>query len=349
MLKKIVNRVTDWKHWPFSVFYFPLFFAWAWYCIKSRSMWFFSTSNPSLTFGGFEGETKSEMYDQLQKELYPHTIYITPLIVFSDVVQQIKEHRFNYPFIVKPDIGMKGILFRKIDNKEHLETYHRNMPVKYIVQELIEMPIEVSVFYFRYPNSEQGCITALIQKNLLQVKGDGCSTLMQLILEHPITNSWFREMKNQHDVVFQKILPQGETFYLSYIGNRYHGAQFINLNKEVNKKLLAVFDSISHKSKFYYGRYDIKCFSIEEMKEGINFSILEFNGAGSIPNHIYAGGYTLFQAYKEIVRHWEILYDISCYNHKKGISYWSFLKGYRFLKIAKKNFRILEQLNKKIP
>lgn len=57
-VEKIVNRVTDWKHWPFSVFYFPLFFAWAWYCIKSRSMWFFSTSNPTLTFGGFEGETK---------------------------------------------------------------------------------------------------------------------------------------------------------------------------------------------------------------------------------------------------------------------------------------------------
>lgn len=48
-----------------------------------------------------KGKLKSEMYDQLQKELYPHTIYITPLIVFSDVVQQIKEHRFNYPFYCK--------------------------------------------------------------------------------------------------------------------------------------------------------------------------------------------------------------------------------------------------------
>lgn len=348
-MEKIINKVTDWKHWPFGVFYFPLFFAWAWYCIKSRSVWFFSTSNPTLTFGGFEGETKSEMYNQLQKELCPHSIYIAPLMVFSNVVQQVKENHFNYPFIVKPNIGMKGILFRKIDNEQQFETYHHSMPVEYIVQELINMPIEVSVFYYRYPKNEQGCITALIQKNLLQVKGDGCSTLMQLILEHPITNSWFSEVKNQHDVVFQNILPQGEIFYLSYIGNRYHGAQFINLHNEIDKKLLTVFDGISHKSKFYYGRYDIKCFSIKELKEGINFSILEFNGAGSIPNHIYAGSCTLIQAYKEIVMHWKILYNISCDNHKKGISYWSFSKGYGFLKTAKKNFRILEQLDKKIP
>ena len=86
---------------------------------------------------------------------------------------------------MKPDVGMKGILFRRIDSDEQLRKYHEKMPVEYIVQELIDMPVELSVFYYRHPTEQKGTISGLIQKELLEVYGDGKSTLWELILQHP--------------------------------------------------------------------------------------------------------------------------------------------------------------------
>jgi hypothetical protein len=110
--------------------------------------------------------------------------------------------------------------------------------------------------------------------------------------------------------------------------------------------LLKVFDDLSHYAgHFYYGRYDIKCKSIEDLKQGRNFSILEYNGSGAEPHHIYGNGNTLIEAYGIVLHHWKVLYAISRYNERNGIEYWQFRKGYQFLKRAKKHFKQLKQLD----
>src|SRR5215216_3835668 len=123
-LKKTFYRLTHWETWPYRIKYIPLIPAWLWYCLRSGSLWFFSSSNPTLTFGGFEGESKKEMYDQLPPLSFPKTIYILHDLPFEEVRKKVNEAGFTYPFIVKPDVGMKGILFRKMDNEEQLEKYH---------------------------------------------------------------------------------------------------------------------------------------------------------------------------------------------------------------------------------
>ena len=133
---------------------------------------------------------------------------------------------------------------------------------------------------------------------------------------------------------------------MSFIGNRIYGAQFIDLSEKINENLIAAFDAISHFSgSFYYGRYDIKCQSIDEMILNNNFTILEFNGAGSIPNHIYTGHYSIGEAYREIIRHWTILFHISRINNKQGVPYTRFTEGWKYLKKAKKHFRYLKAIN----
>ena len=80
----------------------------------------------------------------------------------------------------------------------------------------------------------------------------------------------------------------------------------------VDDELLKLFDELSlYTDKFYYGRYDIKCDSIDELKKG-NFSILEFNGAGAEPNHIYDAGIHLGDAYREILKTLESIVPNIC-------------------------------------
>jgi hypothetical protein len=239
---------------------------------------------------------------------------------------------------------MKGMLFRKIDDEEHLKKYHEKIPVEYIVQDLVEMPIELSVFYYRHPAQLKGVISGMIQKELLEVYGDGKSTLWELILQHPRAKFRLEEMKHRHEHRLNRVLPKDQHFYLSYAGNHNRGARFINQIHQVDEKLLKLFDDLSHYTdKFYYGRYDIKCTSIDDLKEGKNYSILEFNGCGAEPNHIYDAGISIWAAYKEILKHWKVLYEISKYNHENGTPYWSFRRGWNFLSEAKRHFRFLEK------
>ena len=62
----------------------------------------------------------------------------------------------QFPVAVKPDVGTKGLLFRKIENAEQLATYHSLLPFTYLVQELIILPLELSIFYVRYPGKNKG-------------------------------------------------------------------------------------------------------------------------------------------------------------------------------------------------
>jgi len=342
------ERITHWELWHYFVKYYFIAPFWLWYCLRSGSLWFFSSSNPTLTFGGFEGEGKKEMYDQLPAGTFPVTIYISPGQDFDSVKKALADKNLNYPLVVKPDAGSKGLLFRKIDNEAELISYHQKMPVEYLAQQLITYPYELSVFYYRFPNRQKGVITGLIEKDLLHVKGNGKDNLLELIQMHPTAKFRVDELKLKHENSFNVIIPKGERFILTYAANLSRGARFTHLEHLIDEDLLKVFDDLSLYTSFYYGRYDLKCLSLNDLKGGKNFSILEFNGSGAEPNHIYHQGYSLLQAYKVIIFHWKILYQISKYNHRHGYPYWSFSRGNKFLKEAKKHLRVLEKFEKEI-
>lgn len=345
-VKNFFVRLVKWETWHYLVKYVPIMPAWLWYCLRSRSFWFFTPSNPTLTFGGFEGESKKEMYDQLPPGSYPETILINHKLNFDEVLDQVEKNNFAYPFAVKPDVGMMGFMFRTISNAEEFRQYHELMPADYLVQELVNYPLELSVFYYRFPNEQTGNITGFIRKDYLSVAGDGRSTLLELMINYPRVRFRLEEMKAKHKDRLYNIIPAGEVYYLSYALNLSRGGKLVSLAHEKDERLLKVFDDLSHYAgHFYYGRYDLKCSSIEELKEGKNFLILEYNGCGAEPHHIYGNGNTLIEAYRIVLQHWKVLYNISRYNEKNGVEYWEFRKGYRFLRKAKKHFKQLKQLD----
>jgi hypothetical protein len=346
--KSFWEKISNWELWPFKLRYFLISPVWIWYCIRSGSPWFFSSSNPTLTFGGFEGEDKREMYDLLPTAFYPKTIYISPKDSIGDIKILVRQHGFEYPFVAKPDIGMKGLLFRKIDNEQQLVTYHQLNVVDYLIQDLVEYPLEVSVFYYRLPNDQKGVISGFIQKELMDVFGDGKSTLWELIMQHPKARHRPEEMRIKHEHNLETVIPHGERYILTYAANLNRGAKFTNLHHLIDDDLLKIFDELSHKAQFYYGRYDIKCESVEDLKQGKNFTILEFNGSGAEPNHVYNAGFSLFDAYAVFLHHWKVLYNISRYNKQHGIPYWPLMKGMRFLKEAKRHLKVLEKSDTEI-
>ncbi|MEO5893936.1 MAG: hypothetical protein ABIQ31_27005 [Ferruginibacter sp.] len=342
----IIDKITNWEAWPFKLLYTPISIFWLWYTIRSGSLWFFTSSNPKLTFGGMEGEPKKEMYDLLPTDLYPATFNVLPGEDFSVLQQNLVDYKISYPFIVKPEIGGQGILLRKIDDEAALRHYHTMMPWEYIVQALVYYPMEVSVFYIRHPQQNKGMVTGFLHKIPLQVTGNGRETLSALIGQHPKGGKRMEELFSKHKERWNEVLPAGEKYMLSYAANHNRGAQFVDLKEKIDDQLVSIFDNISLKiNDFFYGRYDIMCSQVEDLKMGKNFTILEFNGCGAEPNHFYDTGYTLIGAYKEILKHWKALFQISKYNKQQGVKPWPFQKGSEFVRSARAHIRDMKKVD----
>ena len=314
------------------------------HCLRARSPWFFTAANPTLTFGGYEGESKMEMYSLLPAHTFPKSILITPDNSEMDVELLFKATDLSFPVAVKPDVGRMGLMFRKINCIEELLTYHHHIKADYILQEFVDLPVEVSVFYYRYPGQEKGTITGFVKKEYLSVTGDGISTLDDLMHNYSRLQFRLEEMRIKHALMLHHIIPKGERYVLSDALNLSRGGQLISLEHEKDDRLHSIFDSLSHSGNFYFGRYDIKCKSIDDLKKGINYSILEFNGSGAEPHHVYGNNNSFFEAIRILLLHWNILYRISVENHKRNIAYWSFSQGLRHLQQGRKHILWLKKL-----
>jgi len=174
--------------------------------------------------------------------------------------------------------------------------------------------------------------------------------LKELIMMDTKSGKRIDEIRLQHEKNFNNVLPAGDKYMLSYAANHNRGARFIDLKNEIDDRLVSLLDDISLSiDDFFYGRYDIMCNSIEELKQGKNFVILEYNGCGAEPNHFYDTGYSLINAWREILKHWKILYRVSSDNYKNGVKYWPALKGIRFRIETRKYYKKIKAADKKIP
>lgn len=192
------------------------------------------------------------------------------------------------------------------------------------------------MFFISVIRRKKGRVTGFLHKIPLQVTGNGKDTLETLVSQHPKGQKRIGEIHSKHKDRWHDIIPANEKYMLSYAANHNRGAHFVDLKAHIDDKLVAIFDDISHNiNDFFYGRYDIMCSNVDDLKNGKNFSILEYNGCGAEPNHFYDTGYTLPGAYKEILMHWKALYSICKYNRSLGIEPWPFQKEENSLQRSK--------------
>ncbi len=284
------------------------------------------------------GERKSEIFDIIPDKYLP----VTKLVPKNDMSSALSLGKdIGFPLIAKPDIGERGTWVSKIDNEEELRKYVDECPVDFLLQELVTYPVELGVFYVKHPGQE-GKVTSIVRKEFLSVKGDGKSSIIQLLkrsqralLTADLSSDFLSKEGSRIPKAEEKILVEP-------IGNHCRGTMFLNDENEINEELnKAIRQVASEIPDFHFGRFDLRCKSIQDLRELKNFKILELNGAGSEPGHIYQPGFSLLRAYKDILWHLRVLADISIENHKRGIPYWSFRDGYRKWKEHKNHNRLL--------
>ena len=289
-------------------------------------------------------ESKKDIYDIIPAQFIPKTLFFKTGTGAEERVQAVSASGISFPCIAKPDIGGKGRGVEKIYAIQDIAAYAAKIKMDFLVQEFIAYPEEVGVFYCRMPDKTDGFISGIVAKEFLIVKGDGSSTLTQLIEKDPRYHFQLTALQKIYGEGLKEVLGKDELKNLMPFGNHARGAKFIDVSHWADEAFTKTFDGICKQiPEFYFGRLDIMYSNFEDLKAGKNFSIIELNGAGSEPTHIYDPGHSIFFAWKEIARHFKLLCTISIKNHKRGFRYLTVKEGMQMFKENKAVVKNLEQ------
>lgn len=326
VIRKLLNktrRTVSYEFWPYWMFYAALAPYAMLLAFRARSLTYFTAANPRMINAGVIGTSKFDAIKEISPKYLPKTILLNRGIELPEALVHIHSVGIDFPFIIKPNVGERGqgveVVYTELDLQRYLlHNKHRNL----IAQEFVSDGIELGIMYYKLPGSNHGAINSIVAKDYLSIVGDGESTIETLISEHLRSGDNKTYLLAKFKDRLQEVLEDGNTLILEPIGNHSRGTTFLNANHLNNLQLVHVFDDIAGSiDEFYYGRFDIKVPSIEDLYAGKNISIMELNGVSAEPAHIYDPEYRLVDAYKDLKEHFDIVFNISMLNRDRGVEF----------------------------
>lgn len=338
-------RLFNWEYWSFAAVYTCIYPVWFFLCLRARSFFFFAAANPRIKNGGFLNESKKDLVALIPERYHPRTAFFDLPINAERVLGSLQQQGLSYPLIGKPNVGGRGRGVKVLKSDDDVYAYAKRTALDFHIQEYVPYKKEVGIFYYRYPGQERGVVTGIVRKEFLSVKGDGKRTIRQLLQQDKRALMYLQSLDVIHGAALDKVLPDGETQVVSPYGNHARGSKFLDDSHLIDSALTNFIDSICKEiPEFYFGRLDIRYESWELLKQGQRFAIIEVNGAGSEPTHMYDPKHSLFFAWKEIIRHWIILWRVSRLNHRRGHPYLTLKEGIQMFREDKEWSQKLEAM-----
>lgn len=356
-LRRLLGRRTPgqptfsaFELWPARFFYIPMVLQWAALALRYRSLTLPTLANPGMEAGGLVGESKFAILSQLGREgnrwVAPYTSFSvgtasgTPSADLPQALAALETAGIDFPFVAKPDIGCRGTGVRIVRTVADLDHYLANFPrrERIIFQRLITAKNEAGIFYIRAPGEERGRIVSITLKLFPEVVGDGRSTLEELIEADPRAGKIKAIYLARHGAQKDRVLEAGEIFPLVFTGNHCRGAIFKDGRSQITPEMEARFDAIARgMPEFYFGRFDVRYDSLEDLRAGRNFWLIEVNGAGSEATHIWDNSTRLGDAYRFLFFQQRTLFEFGAANRARGFSS---VNAFRLLGLAMKQARL---------
>jgi membrane protein DedA with SNARE-associated domain len=318
------RRLSNWEFWPYYVtnvvtFFYVLYVG----IFRFRNPTLFTVTNPAIKpDSGFIGESKSDILAGLDQSYVGRWQLVagsTELQRRVDLLDSfMAAHGLDFPVVLKPDVGQRGQGVKICGNLDEAREWLARMEDDYLMNEYLEGE-EFGVFYYRLPDQPRGEIFSINRKVLLQVEGDGHSTLEELILKDEravcMAPTFFKNLEPN----LLDIIPAGESRQLGKVGTHSRGSLFLDGADLITVELLDGIESIIRDYEgFYFGRFDLKAPSEEDLKAGCDLEVIELNGLTSEATHIYDPRHSIFYAWKTLIDQWSIAFQIAAANLKNG-------------------------------
>lgn len=324
-LRAAWGRGCRWEFWPAWLFYLPVGLNYARLALKYRGLTLPSAANPGITTGGLVGESKFETLRELHRRSPEFTAEAWLVEAgdrakrWSRLQQLLAGHDIAYPFILKPDLGQRGLGVKLIRREADAEDYLLQTDAPLVLQRYVPGPLEAGVFYYRFPHEARGRVFAITEKIFPALTGDGIHNVEELIWQDDraryVADRYLTRFAGRR----HEVLPRDETFRLVEAGNHAQGCLFRDGARLLTPELEARIDEISRGVPgFHIGRYDLRFESEADLRAGRNFRILELNGASAEATSIYDARNSLWCAYATLFRQWELVFAIGAANRARG-------------------------------
>ncbi len=268
-------------------------------------------------------ESKYKTLLLIPPQFRPTTIFVPSGQKLAQVTQEIDQLQLQYPLILKPDVGYRGLLVSLVKSPTELATLLEAYQVDFIIQEFIPYREEFGVLYHRFPHQDKGRISSVTLKDFLHIHGDGISTVEMLMQQKARTSLQLARLATEQAEILASIPAKGKKVYLGKIGNHSRGTTFLNGNHLIDQQLVDTFDQIGHQiDGFFYGRFDVKCPDVDDLRLGKNIKIIEINGILAEPAHIYDPlKSSYWKALRDIAKHWLLIGRIGSKSYEMGAPY----------------------------
>ncbi|GAB5522667.1 MAG: D-alanine--D-alanine ligase [Roseivirga sp.] len=306
---------------------------WVYLSIRARSFTYFTAANPGIEHSGVFGESKIDILKKIDRHYLPTTLFFESDTSVAQVSKGLEDESLAFPIIIKPNVGERGNEVAKVSNTNQLTSYLDANTTDFIIQEFVDFEIELGILYYKFPDESKSGITSIVTKEFLTVTGDGTSTIIDLIGQSDRARLQLGALKQRLGDDLLEVLPAGEKRNLEPIGNHSRGTKFLSGMNLLNDQLVAVFDDVSKDIEgFYFGRFDLKVKSTEDLYKGDNIKILELNGVTSEPAHIYDPSYSIWKAWSEAARNMKMMFRVSKANMKNGVKVTPFFEMFRLVR-----------------
>jgi len=318
------KRLTRWEFWPSWVFYPPVFFNMLFLGIRYRSLTLFTAANPAIPLGGLVGESKKAILDGLKDRAELVARYelieadLSPHQKERAVISFLDRHKLSFPVVLKPDAGQRGIGVAVIQNVSGVAAYFQAPRPATLVQEYVP-GFEFGIFYYRIPGQPRGHIFSITEKRFPIVIGDGKRDLEHLVLKDPravCMAPFYLNLLNERRYT---VPAEDEMIQLVELGTHCRGAVFQDGRWIKTIELERAIDELCHGfDGFYFGRFDIRTKSLDDLRLGKGFKAIELNGVTSESTNIYDPGNGLVDAYAVLFKQWRIAFKIGDRNRRLG-------------------------------
>jgi hypothetical protein len=322
--------VSFFEFWPGWLFYAPVVLFWVLKAIRYGSVTLPSLCNPRIEAGGICGESKNQILDLAGPVARPWVADYAALTTqghadaddLSLALAAMARAGLEFPVVAKPDMSCNGVGVRVVRDTVQLAAYLAAFPraTALQLQALVTYEGEAGIFYIRHPGEARGRITSVTLKYPPVVVGDGRRSVAGLIAADERLNAVSHVLLPKLGAKAEHIPALGERVTLVFVGNHCRGSTFKDGLDIVTPALEARIDEIMRDVRdVYFSRIDLRYESLEALREGRGFKIIEFNGAASEATNIWDPAMTIGKAYREQFFHYGESFKIGAVIRAQGL------------------------------
>jgi len=328
------TKLRRWEFWPTWAYHGPLMPYITYLAARNKGFTTLLAVNPGIEHSGFCGESKVDILHRLPQDAIAPARAAEDLADFERIVAG--DERFNYPVIIKPNAGERGVGLRLARSLDDARDYFETTSGLALVQQYHPGPYEAGVFYYRHPDADNGTIYTITDKVFPVLVGDGRHTIEQLVWRDRRLRMQARIFLTRFGDERDRVLEEGERMPLAVAGNHAQGTMFLDGEHLRTDALEARVDAISKAfdGGFYFGRYDLRYTDPAAFARGEDLTVIELNGVTGQSTNIYDPQLTLWNAYRTLAKQYRIAFEIGRANRDNGaevpshLAMWKLIRGY---------------------